>query len=136
MAAPSAWQRGNVLTLIAGIGVLLLAMGVGVLIGRSGSSSAGSTPAPQVITVGGGTGAASTATAPTTTTPEETASSTKSGSSPSSAKPSKAKALAPGVGSVPSKPAPPSVLKSLHTKSNGGSYEQKSKALPNVVETG
>lgn len=134
-AAASAWHRGNVLTLIAGIGVLLLAMGVGVLIGRSGSSSAGSAPAPQVITVGGGTGAASTATTPTTT-PEETASSTKSGSSPSSAKPSKAKALAPGVGSVPSKPAPPSVLKSLHTKSSGGSYEQKSKALPNVVETG
>ena len=33
------WQRGNVLTLIAGIGVLLLAMGVGVLIGRSGGSA-------------------------------------------------------------------------------------------------
>ena len=131
-AAASAWQRGNVLTLIAGIGVLLLAMGVGVLIGRSGSSSAGSTPAPQVITVGGATGAASTATTPTTT-PEETASSAKSGRAPP--RQSRAKrSLAPGVGSVPSKPAPPSVLKSLHTKSSGGSYEQKSKALPNVVK--
>jgi hypothetical protein len=37
---------------------------------------------------------------------------------------------------VPSKPAPPSVLKSLHTGGSGGSYEQKSKNLPNVVETG
>jgi hypothetical protein len=132
-ASSSAWPRNNVLTLIAGIGVLLLAMGVGVLIGRSGGSSAAATPAPQVITVGGAasTGAATT---PTTTTPEETASSTKkTGSSSSAEKASKAK-LAPGVGSVPSKPAPPSVLKNLHTKSGGGSYEQKSKNLPDVVE--
>jgi hypothetical protein len=47
--------------LIAGVGTLLLALGVGVLIGRSGqktSNAAGA--APQVITVGGsgGTGAA------------------------------------------------------------------------------
>ena len=41
------------MSLLAGIGVLLLAMGVGVLIGRSGSSS-GKAPAPQVINVGGG----------------------------------------------------------------------------------
>jgi hypothetical protein len=43
--------RGNALTLLAGIGVLLLAMGVGVLIGRSSAGSA-RTPAPEVITVG------------------------------------------------------------------------------------
>jgi hypothetical protein len=135
-ASSSAWSRNNVLTLIAGIGVLLLAMGVGVLIGRSGGSSAAATPAPQVITVGGAAGATSTgaATTPTTTTPEETASSAKkTGSSSSAEKASKTK-LAPGVGSVPSKPAPPSVLKNLHTKSSGGSYEQKSKNLPDVVE--
>jgi hypothetical protein len=135
-ASSSAWPRNNVLTLIASIGVLLLAMGVGVLIGRSGGSSAAATPAPQVITVGGTAGATSTgaATTPTTTTPEETASSTKkTGSGSSAEKASKAK-LAPGVGSVPSKPAPPSVLKNLHTKSSGGSYEQKSKNLPDVVE--
>jgi hypothetical protein len=137
-AAPSsAWPRNNVLTLIAGIGVLLLAMGVGVLIGRSGGSSAASTPAPQVTVVGGGAGAtgAGAATTPTTTTPEEAASSAKkTGSSSSAEKASKAK-LAPGVGSVPSKPAPPTVLKNLRKKS-GESYEQKSKNLPNVVETG
>jgi hypothetical protein len=41
--------------LFATIGVLLLAMGVGVLIGRSGNRSVASTPvAPQVIKVGGG----------------------------------------------------------------------------------
>jgi hypothetical protein len=51
--APSgagASQRNGTLTVIAGVGVLLLAMGVGVLIGRSGSSKQPTAP-PQVITV-------------------------------------------------------------------------------------
>ena len=48
-------------TLIAGIGTLLLAMGVGVLIGRSGSSNAKAPPA-QVVTVAGGGGSAAAAT--------------------------------------------------------------------------
>ncbi|MHB8240554.1 MAG: hypothetical protein ACYDHN_01060 [Solirubrobacteraceae bacterium] len=44
--------RNGTLTVIAGVGVLLLAMGVGVLIGRSGSASGKQgAPAPQVITV-------------------------------------------------------------------------------------
>ena len=50
-------------TLIAGVGTLLLAMGVGVLIGRSGNSSsnhAGS--GVQVVTVGGAGAGASSAT--------------------------------------------------------------------------
>jgi hypothetical protein len=49
---------------IAGVGVLLLAMGVGVLIGRSGGSSQHAASSPQVITVaptGGGAGSAGTA---------------------------------------------------------------------------
>jgi hypothetical protein len=52
-SAPSG-ERGrpnNALTVIAGVGVLLLAMGVGVLIGRSSASSKSSTPPPQVISV-------------------------------------------------------------------------------------
>lgn len=45
------------MALFATIGVLLLAMGVGVLIGRSGNHSAVPTAAaPQVIEVGGGSG--------------------------------------------------------------------------------
>jgi hypothetical protein len=48
-----AGQRNNTLSIIAGVGVLLLAMGVGVLIGRSGSSSQGNAPA-QVISVASG----------------------------------------------------------------------------------
>jgi hypothetical protein len=45
-----AGQRNNTLTVIAGVGVLLLAMGVGVLIGRSGASKQSAAPA-QVISV-------------------------------------------------------------------------------------
>jgi hypothetical protein len=52
-------QRNNSLIVIAGVGVLLLAMGVGVLIGRSGASKASSL-APQVITVGSSAPAATT----------------------------------------------------------------------------
>jgi hypothetical protein len=48
--------------LITGVGTLLLALGVGVLIGRSGDNSGGSNAAatPQVITVNGGGSAEST----------------------------------------------------------------------------
>jgi hypothetical protein len=54
-------QRNGTLTVIAGVGVLLLAMGVGVLIGRSGQSKPAAAPA-QVITVAGpaSSGAATT----------------------------------------------------------------------------
>jgi len=54
-------------TLVAGVGVLLLAIALGVLIGRLGDKTTtthASAPAVQVITVQGGGGAAS---APTTT---------------------------------------------------------------------
>jgi hypothetical protein len=57
-------QRGNTVAVIAGVGVLLLAMGVGVLIGRSSVSKQSSAP-PSVITVG--TGSTPTASAPTST---------------------------------------------------------------------
>ncbi len=49
-AEPGVAQRGNTLLVIAGVGVLLLAMGVGVLIGRSGTSKQSAGPA-QVISV-------------------------------------------------------------------------------------
>jgi hypothetical protein len=43
--------RGNAVTVIAGVGVLLLAMGIGVLIGRSGAAKPSGSAAAQVITV-------------------------------------------------------------------------------------
>jgi len=52
-AGPAGLRANNTLTVIAGVGVLLLAMGVGVLIGRSGASKQ-SAPAAQVISVASG----------------------------------------------------------------------------------
>jgi hypothetical protein len=56
-------SRGNAVVLLAGIGVLMLAMGVGVLIGRSGAPSAG---APAVVTVATPAGAGGSASPLTT----------------------------------------------------------------------
>lgn len=53
-------------TLVTGIATLLLAMGVGVLIGRNGQNQKVAA-APSVITVNGGGGAATTSSLPTTT---------------------------------------------------------------------
>jgi len=50
-------------TLIAGVGTLLLAMGIGVLIGRSGNNTSAKSPPVQVVTVAGAGGAASGGTA-------------------------------------------------------------------------
>jgi hypothetical protein len=60
-AAPGAAPgpgRSNTVSLLAGIGVLLLAMGVGVLIGRSGPSKQGAAPVQVVTQPGAGTGGA------------------------------------------------------------------------------
>jgi len=127
-AAIANGRANNTTSVIAGVGVLLLAMGIGVLIGRanSGSASGKAVAAPQVISVAT-PGASTTPTTSTTTSPPPSGSSTtkKSG-----------KASSSGVGQTPSKPAPPAVLKNLRTGGSGQSYEQKSKNLPNVVSTG
>ncbi len=134
-AGGSRW--GGAAGLIAGVGVLLLAMGVGVLIGRSGSSAGKAAPVPpaQVITVDQAGTAAGTETgashpaAPTSTAPH--------GSQKSSSKSdaSGKRGSSSGVGESIQKPAPPSVLKNEKNQS-GGSFEQKSKNLPNVISTG
>lgn len=51
VSSSAAAPRSGTLNVIAGVGVLMLAMGVGVLIGRSGATKP-SSPPPQVITVG------------------------------------------------------------------------------------
>ena len=56
--------RSNGVVLLAGVGVLLLAMGVGVLIGRSVAPSSSAGPA-QVITVGSGAGSGASSTGAT-----------------------------------------------------------------------
>jgi hypothetical protein len=132
-------QRGSATSaVIAGVGVLLLAMGVGVLIGRSGQAAKISTQPPQVISVatpgaGSGTSTASHGSSPTTSSAKH--SSAKHGSSKSSSSESSTAPPAGGVGQTPSKPAPPSAAEHLKGV-KGGSYEQKSKNLPNVISTG
>jgi hypothetical protein len=125
-------RRGNAVTVIAGVGVLLLAMGVGVLIGRADSPKQTAAPA-QVISVAQ-PGATSTGAAPTptTTTPEVPAA--KSGS-PSKQGSKGSQKGASGTRSSESHPAAPTVLKNL-SKKKGKSYEQESKNLPNVISTG
>jgi hypothetical protein len=71
-------------TLIAGVGTLLLAMGVGVLIGRSSNSSA-SKAGVQVVTVAGS--GATTGAAPTTASTPTSTTTPSSGSTTSHSKP-------------------------------------------------
>jgi hypothetical protein len=69
--APRAPRASSGTTLVAGVGVLLLAIGLGVLIGRIGHDNSSGKPAaaapPQVITVNGGASSAPTAAQTTTT---------------------------------------------------------------------
>ncbi|MGA9286489.1 MAG: zinc-ribbon domain-containing protein [Solirubrobacteraceae bacterium] len=120
--------RNNTLALLAGIGVLLLAMGVGVLIGRAGAGSTKVPPA-QVISVGGSSGGA--ATTPTTSTPSTE---TPAATTPKKKEAPKARGSS-APGSSINKPAPPSSAKNLRSGGSGQSYEQRSKNLPNVVGT-
>ena len=87
--APPGWApadgatRGSAVTVIAGVGVLLLAMGVGVLIGRSSAPSKSSATPAQVITVTQPGAATSAATTPATT-PSATPEASSKGGSPAS----------------------------------------------------
>jgi hypothetical protein len=212
---PGDGARVGAVTLIAAVGVLLLAMGVGVLIGRASSSGSSAAPA-QVITVGGSPGAGNASTPaetpftddwpshrsgftiqlqtlPQSTTTPAAVAAAKAAASAKGAKSAGAlrsedfsslpaghyviysgiydtraqaqKALrglrksfprasviavshgaagsgragsAPGAGSGSGsgKAAPPTVLKKLSSPKSGGSYEQESKNLPNVISTG
>jgi hypothetical protein len=75
-------------TLIAGVGTLLLAMGIGVLIGRSSNSTTAKSPRVQVVTVAGGGSGSSTG----ATGEAATASTAAAGSSSSKSKAAAGKA--------------------------------------------
>jgi hypothetical protein len=137
LASADSAGRGNAVTVIAGVGVLLLAMGVGVLIGRSSAPKQSAVPAQTIsVTQPAAAGAAGAATTTTPTTPEA-ASKTGAPSSKGAAKKGAAGAAESkaGVGASESHPAPPTVLKNL-AKKKGKNYEQESKNLPNVISTG
>ena len=117
------------LAFLAGLLCLLLALGVGVLIGNSGDDSTSATPPPaQVITVGGAA-AAPTTTAPaaTTTPPAADASGTGSATTKSTKSTKSAK------DSAGSK-ADQSKVKDLNN-SSGSDYQKKSQKLPKEVGT-
>lgn len=103
-------------TLIAGIGILLLAMGVGVLIGRSGNSTSAKAPPAQIVTVAGGGGAAGTATTGTAAqTPSTGAATTAKSSGAPAAGGGKSAAKTPSA-------APPKAVK-VGSKGKGPGYK-------------
>jgi hypothetical protein len=94
-------------TLIAGVGTLLLALGVGVLIGRSGNNSSAKAPPAQIVTIAGGGGTAGTAA--TAELPQQSASSVSKG----------AKSSGAAGASAPKAPAKSAPLKALKVGSPG-----------------
>ncbi|MEN3285331.1 MAG: hypothetical protein V7607_6471 [Solirubrobacteraceae bacterium] len=124
------------LAFLAGLLCLLVALGVGVLIGRSGNDTptAATTPPAQVITVGGS--------APATTTTPAAGSTDNSGAagpdSSSSSSSSKSTKGSSGSSSKSSKSGSKSTNKSVKDLSNssGSDYQKKSDKLPKQVGTG
>jgi hypothetical protein len=109
-------------TLIAGVGTLLLALGVGVLIGRLGDSSTSKSPAVQVVTVAGGSGAG--AAAGTTGTGAEAQTSTAAGSAKTGAAATGAAAAAAAAKAKAAKPAvPPTKVVKVGSKGSGPGYQ-------------
>jgi hypothetical protein len=116
--------------LIAGVGTLLLALGVGVLIGRSSNSSSTKTPAAQVITVpagGGSTGTAGTGTAGGASSPSAGAQAAGAGA----AKTSKSNAAAAAAAAAASKAAvkkavkgPPPKVVTVGSPGKGPGYQK------------
>jgi len=108
-------SRANT-TLVAGVGCLLLALGIGVLIGRAGRGTTAKVPPAQVIRIQGASAPAAAAAAPTSTTPTKTT-------------PSKHHAAAGASHSTNKK------IQNLQNLSTNA-YQKKSQKLPKTVGTG
>jgi hypothetical protein len=121
-------RMGTNAAAVAGVACLLLALGVGVLIGGTGSND-GPAGSPQVISVGGAAPAvapaqSSTATPDTSTTPDATSSSKSDKKSSSAA-----------AKSSKSSKATNKALQNLDSTS-GKDYSKKSAKLPKTLGTG
>jgi hypothetical protein len=116
---------------VAGVACLLLALGVGVLIGGLGQDDSAASGTPQVISVGGAAPApaapvASTATPPATeTTPDATTTTPKHGT----------KSSKKDTSSSSSSKATNNAVKKLDS-SAGSDYSKKSEKLPKTLGTG
>lgn len=119
-------------TLVAGVGTLLLAMGIGILIGRSGQGSSTKTPAVQLVTAPGAASSATGGTASseaalpatsTSTTGAGTAKSTSSTSTPKPA-PKKSRPPAPKTVTIGSKGSGPGYQKGKFTGNFFGEGEK------------
>lgn len=123
-------QRANV-TVIASIGCLLLALGIGVLIGTSGNGDTAAVPAAQpaqVIKVEGGGAAPAGAT--TAGAARKTAAARKA-----SSKTSAAKSDVPTAKTAADSKATNPALKALDSTS-GADYSKQSQKLPSKLATG
>lgn len=113
---------------VAGVACLLLALGVGVLIGGLGSDDAsGNSAAPQIITVGGAAPAAASAPIPSTAAPAGT----ETTADDADRKPSKKSASS----SAKDDKKAAAEVKDLD-KSSGDDYQKKSEKLPKTLGTG
>lgn len=126
--ASSASSRGGALAALAGLGVILLALGMGVLIGNAGQGDSGAAAtAPQVINLGGAA-----------TTPAASAGAA-AGAAGAATKASKGAAAKRKAGSQAGSPAAAkaknTTLKSLDSLSPQ-QYQKQSRKLPKVVGTG
>ena len=121
-------------TLIAGIATLLLAMGVGVLIGKAGNNNNNSAAkSPEVITVNGG-GAAGTSTGSTGAKVTRTSSGSTHHAGSKASHPPKTEAAKAKQAANASKPTTAAVNKASHAASSvlGGGASQQN----NTVTTG
>jgi hypothetical protein len=136
--APGAPRASPGTTIVAGVGTLLLAMGVGVLIGRNSADNVNARPvqaaAPTVVTVGAGTGAATTAapgpSRPTKKTSKRTAAKGKSkpstASKPTAAQAAKASNAASKVLGSSNKNLPPATV-TVGQTGHGPGYDKSGK---------
>jgi hypothetical protein len=111
--------------LIAGVGTLLLALGVGVLIGRSSNSSSSKTPAAQVITVptgGGSAGTAGTGTTGAASSPGSTAQTP--GAAAKTSKSSAAAAAAASKAVAKKAKGPPPKVVTIGSPGKGPGYQK------------
>jgi hypothetical protein len=117
---------------VAGVACLLLALGVGVLIGGLGQDDSAASGTPQVISVGG---AAPAPAVPVASTAAPAATETTDDTTTTSKDTTKSKSSKQDASSSSSSKATNNAVKKLDS-SAGGDYSKKSEKLPKTLGTG